>query len=130
MHFSSLTPVRSKTVLGLVLAAAAAIAATTVAFAAAPASSVRHSHTTTTSAPAIATTTVTDVSSTVDSQDSATAGNGQAADHGATVEAAVAACKAALKPGEHGIGQCVSAVANKHGKTVSAAAQAAGHPTK
>ena len=40
--------------------------------------------------------------------------------------AAVAKCKAALKAGQHGIGQCVSAVANKHGKAVSAAASANG----
>lgn len=46
--------------------------------------------------------------------------------HGAEVTAAVAKCKAALKAGQHGIGQCVSAVANKHGKAVSAAASANG----
>ena len=34
---------------------------------------------------------------------------------GKTVTDAVATCKADLKPGEHGIGQCVSAVAKKHG---------------
>jgi hypothetical protein len=57
----------------------------------------------------------------------ATPGNqGQATGHGAEVTAAVAKCKAALKAGEHGIGKCVSAVANKHGKAVSAAASANG----
>ena len=49
-------------------------------------------------------------------------GDGQAKDHGADVTSAVAKCKAALAPGQHGIGKCVSAVANKHGKTASGAA--------
>jgi hypothetical protein len=49
------------------------------------------------------------------------AGQGQAKGHGADVTSAVARCKAALAPGQHGIGKCVSAVANKHGKTVSGA---------
>ena len=58
----------------------------------------------------------------------ATPGNqAQAKGHGAEVTAAVAKCKAALPAGQHGIGKCVSAVANKHGKTVSAAASANGH---
>ena len=55
---------------------------------------------------------------------SAPGNQGQASGHGAEVTAAVAKCKAALKAGQHGIGQCVSAVANKHGKAVSAAASA------
>ncbi len=38
---------------------------------------------------------------------------------GANVVSTVRACKLALKPGEHGIGQCVSAVAKTHGKEVS-----------
>ena len=38
---------------------------------------------------------------------------------GANVVSTVRACKAALQPGEHGIGQCVSAVAKTHGKEVS-----------
>jgi hypothetical protein len=61
-------------------------------------------------------------------QSTATTGNqGQAAGHGAEVTAAVAKCKAAaLKAGQHGIGQCVSAVATKHGKAVSAGASANG----
>jgi hypothetical protein len=41
---------------------------------------------------------------------------------GQQVENAVADCKAALKPGEHGIGGCVSAFAKQHG-----AAKQAGH---
>jgi len=57
----------------------------------------------------------------------ATPGNqGQAKGHGAEVTAAVAKCKAALTAGQHGIGKCVSAVANKHGKAASAAASANG----
>ena len=55
---------------------------------------------------------------------SAPSNQGQATGHGADVTAAVAKCKAALKAGQHGIGQCVSAVASKHGKAVSAAASA------
>ena len=51
---------------------------------------------------------------------------GQAQGHGAEVTAAVAKCKAALPAGQHGIGKCVSAVANKHGKAASAAASANG----
>jgi hypothetical protein len=51
---------------------------------------------------------------------------GHATGHGAEVTAAVAKCKAALPPGQHGIGKCVSAVANKHGKSASAAASANG----
>jgi hypothetical protein len=51
---------------------------------------------------------------------------GQAGGHGAEVTAAVAKCKAALPAGQHGIGKCVSAVANKHGKAASAAASASG----
>jgi hypothetical protein len=50
--------------------------------------------------------------------------HGQAQGHGAEVTAAVAKCKAALPAGQHGIGKCVSAVANKHGKAASAAASA------
>jgi hypothetical protein len=49
---------------------------------------------------------------------------GHTTGHGAEVTAAVAKCKAALPRGEHGIGKCVSAVANKHGKSASAAASA------
>ena len=49
-------------------------------------------------------------------------GQGHATGHGAEVTAAVARCKAALPAGQHGIGKCVSAVANRHGKAASAAA--------
>jgi hypothetical protein len=52
----------------------------------------------------------------------------QAKGHGADVAAAVAKCKAALAAGQHGIGKCVSAVANKHGKAVSAGASQNGKP--
>jgi hypothetical protein len=55
---------------------------------------------------------------------SAPGNHGQAQGHGAEVTAAVAKCKAALQAGQHGIGKCVSAVANKHGKATSAAASA------
>ena len=51
----------------------------------------------------------------------------QAKGHGAEVTAAVAKCKASLTAGQHGIGKCVSAVANKHGKAASAAASANGN---
>ena len=40
---------------------------------------------------------------------------------GKTVTAAVESCKADLKPGEHGIGQCVSAVASRKGAEERAA---------
>jgi hypothetical protein len=50
----------------------------------------------------------------------------QASGHGAEVTAGVAKCKAALPAGQHGIGKCVSAIANKHGKAASAAAPANG----
>lgn len=140
MRLFNMTPFRSKTVLGLALAAAAAIAATTVALAAPPAPAAGHSRAaapatqaivTTTASQPVVTTREIDPATAAGSQDAATAGNGQPAGHGAAVEAAVVACKAALAPGEHGIGACVSAVANKHGKTVSAAAKSmGGHPAK
>lgn len=41
---------------------------------------------------------------------------------GSQVVSTVRACKAALQPGQHGIGQCVSAFAKTHGKQVSASA--------
>ena len=64
-------------------------------------------------------------STTPQTASTATSGNqGQATGHGAEVTAAVAKCKAALSTGQHGIGKCVSAVANRHGKAVSAAASA------
>jgi hypothetical protein len=39
---------------------------------------------------------------------------------GQQVKQQVATCKAELKTGQHGIGDCVSAFAKQHGKTVSA----------
>ena len=53
----------------------------------------------------------------------------QAKGHGAEVTDAVAKCKAALAPGQHGIGKCVSAIANKHGKSASAPASNSGSKT-
>jgi hypothetical protein len=41
-------------------------------------------------------------------------------DWGQQVVAQVAKCKAALQPGQHGIGDCVSAFAQQHGPSVSA----------
>ncbi len=41
-------------------------------------------------------------------------------DWGQQVVQQVSKCKAALQPGQHGIGQCVSAFAKQHGPTVSA----------
>ena len=41
-------------------------------------------------------------------------------DWGQQVVAQVQKCKAALQPGQHGIGQCVSAFAKQHGPLVSA----------
>ena len=49
---------------------------------------------------------------------------------GKTVTAAVASCKADLTTGHHGIGKCVSAVADKHGMAEkNAHAQGAGKPS-
>ncbi|HEX4620603.1 MAG TPA: hypothetical protein VH208_03465 [Myxococcaceae bacterium] len=50
-------------------------------------------------------------------------------DWGAQVVQQVAKCKAALQPGQHGIGPCVSAFASQHGKTVSADHRASGART-
>jgi hypothetical protein len=70
----------------------------------------------------LAVTTIHLTSSTTPNIASAATPGTQAKGHGAEVTAAVAKCKAALAPGQHGIGKCVSAVANKHGKSVSASA--------
>ena len=51
--------------------------------------------------------------------EAAITGSADPANWGRQVTAQVAACKAALKTGEHGIGQCVSAFASQHGKLVS-----------
>jgi hypothetical protein len=48
------------------------------------------------------------------------------ADWGQQVKHQVAVCKAELETGEHGIGACVSAFANQHGKLVSAEHRASG----
>lgn len=45
---------------------------------------------------------------------------------GQSVVTQVQACKAALAPGSHGIGQCVSAFAKQHGPQVSADHRASG----
>jgi hypothetical protein len=47
-------------------------------------------------------------------------------DWGQQVVQQVAKCKAALAPGSHGIGQCVSAFAKQHGPAVSADHRASG----
>ena len=62
--------------------------------------------------------------------DATHSGPGQASGHGAEVKAAVARCKAALPAGQHGIGKCVSAIANKHGRAASAAAAANGNKSR
>ena len=40
----------------------------------------------------------------------------------------VESCKAALTPGHHGIGECVSDIANQHGQAVASAARHHGKP--
>ena len=68
------------------------------------------------------------LASTTNPASSATHSN-QAKGHGAEVTDAVAKCKAALAPGQHGIGKCVSAIANKHGKSTSKSASQSGTKT-
>ncbi len=51
--------------------------------------------------------------------EAAITGSANPDDWGKQVTAQVAACKDALKTGEHGIGQCVSAFAKQHGQQVS-----------
>ena len=51
--------------------------------------------------------------------EAAITGSADPANWGQQVRQQVIACKAALKSGEHGIGQCVSAFAKQHGDTVS-----------
>jgi hypothetical protein len=46
-------------------------------------------------------------------------GSGNPTNWGHAVVDQVNSCKAALKPGQHGIGQCVSAFAKTHGQQVS-----------
>jgi len=52
--------------------------------------------------------------------EAAVTGSANPSNWGQQVVEQVQDCKAALAPGSHGIGQCVSAFANKHGKQVSA----------
>jgi hypothetical protein len=51
--------------------------------------------------------------------EAAITGSADPSNWGRLVTQQVATCKAALKTGEHGIGQCVSAFAKQHGDTVS-----------
>jgi hypothetical protein len=51
--------------------------------------------------------------------EAAITGSADPSNWGRLVSQQVATCKAALKTGEHGIGQCVSAFAKQHGDTVS-----------
>lgn len=51
--------------------------------------------------------------------EAAITGSADPANWGKAVTLQVATCKAALKAGEHGIGQCVSAFAKQHGDIVS-----------
>jgi hypothetical protein len=52
--------------------------------------------------------------------EAAVTGSANPSNWGQAVVAQVDKCKDALTPGQHGIGQCVSAFANTHGKAVSA----------
>ncbi len=51
--------------------------------------------------------------------EAAVTGSANPTDWGQAVVAQVNKCKDALTPGQHGIGQCVSAFAKTHGKAVS-----------
>ena len=51
--------------------------------------------------------------------EAAATGSANPTNWGQAVVDQVNKCKDALKPGQHGIGQCVSAFANTHGKQVS-----------
>ncbi len=51
--------------------------------------------------------------------EAAVTGSANPTNWGQAVVDQVTKCKDALKPGQHGIGQCVSAFAKTHGKTVS-----------
>ena len=57
----------------------------------------------------------------------AASGSPNPADWGRTVTSAVASCKDKLGDGQHGIGQCVSAVAREHG-AAQRAAHSSAHP--
>ena len=51
--------------------------------------------------------------------EAAATGSANPTNWGSNVVSTVRACKLALQPGQHGIGQCVSAIAKQHGKEVS-----------
>jgi len=53
------------------------------------------------------------------SAEAAVTGSANPSDWGSQVVKQVQACKAALSPGSHGIGECVSAFAKQHGPAVS-----------
>lgn len=57
--------------------------------------------------------------------EAAITGSANPANWGQQVRLQVIACKAALKTGEHGIGQCVSAFASQHGQVMSGRASGA-----
>ncbi len=57
--------------------------------------------------------------------EAAITGSADPTNWGRAVTQQVAICKAALKTGEHGIGQCVSAFASQHGQVMSGRASGA-----
>jgi hypothetical protein len=57
--------------------------------------------------------------------EAAISGSADPSNWGRLVTQQVATCKAALKTGEHGIGQCVSAFASQHGQAMSGRASGA-----
>ena len=57
--------------------------------------------------------------------EAAITGSADPSNWGRLVTQQVATCKAALKTGEHGIGQCVSAFASRHGQVMSGRASGA-----
>lgn len=57
--------------------------------------------------------------------EAAITGSADPSSWGRLVTQQVATCKAALKTGEHGIGQCVSAFASRHGQVMSGRASGA-----
>jgi len=63
------------------------------------------------------------------SAEAAVTGSANPSDWGSQVVKQVQACKAALSPGSHGIGQCVSAFAKQNGPAVSADHRASGART-
>ncbi len=61
--------------------------------------------------------------------EAAITGSANPSDWGHQVVQQVKQCKAALVPGTHGIGQCVSAFASQHGTQATDGHGATGHPT-